>query len=92
MIYKLRLTTNALEDIERHKRSGDIKVLQKIEKLLNELRVHPATGTGKPEKLKHDFKGLYSRRINRNHRLIYDIKENIVSVVVVSAYSHYGDK
>jgi len=38
MIYKLRITTNALEDIQRHKKSGDKKLLQKIEVLLGELR------------------------------------------------------
>jgi len=54
--------------------------------------VHPRTGTGQPEKLKHDLEGLYSRRINRKHRLVYNIKEEIVTVIVLSAYSHYGDK
>jgi toxin YoeB len=92
MRYTLRFTPNALQDIERHKNSGDRKLLQKIEILLNELREHPTSGTGKPEMLKHDFKGLYSRIINRNHRLIYDIKQDIVTVIVVSLYSHYGDK
>ena len=92
MIYRLRFTTNALKDIQQHKKSGDKKLLQKIEVLLNELREHPRTGTGQPEKLKHDLEGLYSRRINRKHRLVYEIEDEIITVIVLSAYSHYGDK
>jgi len=92
MTYVLRITPEAVNDIKRHKKSGDKKLLQKIEILLEELREHPETGTGRPEKLKHDLEGFYSRRINNKHRLIYEIVEEIVTVIVVSAYSHYQDK
>lgn len=54
--------------------------------------VHPTTGTGQPEKLKFDLKGLYSRRITKKHRLIYSINESIVTVHILSAFDHYGDK
>lgn len=92
MSYTLEFSENALEDIEKHKKSGDQSTLKKIRQLLNELREHPATGTGQPEKLKHDLTGLYSRRINRKHRLVYSIKDEVVTVYVLSAWSHYGDK
>ena len=92
MSYVLEFSKTALEDIEKHKRSGDKATLKKIEKLLNELMEHPTVGTGQPEKLKHDLAGLYSRRINRKHRLIYSINEMIVTVNVLGAWSHYGDK
>lgn len=92
MSFTLEFTKTALEDIEKHKLAGDKKVLSKLEQLLNELREHPLTGTGKPEALRHDLQGLYSRRINRKHRLVYGIKEESVVVIVVSAYTHYGDK
>jgi len=91
-MYKLRFTTNALRDIQRHKKSGEKKLLKKLAVLLEELREHPATGTGQPEKLKHKLEGLYSRRINKKHRLVYSIDENIVVVFVLSAYRHYSDK
>jgi len=90
--YSLRLTSNVVEDIKRHKKSGDKKILQKIGDLLEELKEHPRTGTGQPEKLRHNLEGFYSRRIDRKHRLIYEIEEEIITVIVVSAYSHYGDK
>ena len=68
MTYTLRLTLAAVKDIKRHKKSGDKKLLEKIAVLLEELREHPRTGTGQPEKLKHNLDGFYSRRINRKHR------------------------
>ena len=92
MKYKLELTRTALSDIEKHKKSGDRAILIKISKLLNELMEHPQIGTGKPEKLKYDLEGLYSRRINKKHRLVYNIKNEIITVLVLSAHSHYEDK
>jgi len=92
MSYTLDFSKTALADIEKHKKSGDKPTLKKIEKLLNELMEHPITGTGQPEMLKHDLAGLYSRRINKKHRLVYSINEQIITVYVLSAWSHYGDK
>jgi len=92
MSYIIEFTYIALSDIEQHKNSGDQKILKKIRKLLKELAEHPLVGTGQPEKLKHDFQGYYSRRINKKHRIIYSINEEIITVVVLSAYGHYGDK
>ncbi len=92
MSYTLEFSNTALIDIEKHKKSGDKPTLRKIEKLLNELMKHPITGTGQPEMLKHDLAGLYSRRINKKHRLVYAINEQIVTVNILSAWSHYGDK
>lgn len=53
MKYEIELTASALEDILKHKKSGDIKTIKKINSLLNELREHPTKETGKLEKLKH---------------------------------------
>ena len=92
MSYTLEFSETALEDIEKHKKSGDRIVLKKIEKLLNELMKHPTTGTGQPEMLKHNLVGLYSRRINKKHRLVYSINEKVVTVYVLSAWSHYKEK
>ena len=92
MSYTLEFSETALADIEKHKKSGDKAVLKKIEKLLNELMVHPTTGTGQPEQLKHNLTGLYSRRINQKHRSVYSINEEVVTVHVLSAWAHYGDK
>jgi len=92
MSYLLEFSDQALEDIDKHKKTGDQSVLKKIQRLLNELMEHPREGTGQPEMLKHELAGLYSRRINRKHRLVYSIEDEKVIVYVLSAYSHYGDK
>ena len=92
MSYTLAFSENALADIEKHKKSGDKAALKKIDKLLNELMEHPTTGTGQPEQLKYNLTGLYSRRINQKHRLVYSIDDQVVTVHVLSAWAHYGDK
>ncbi|WP_083488657.1 Txe/YoeB family addiction module toxin [Pedobacter borealis] len=53
---------------------------------------HPTTGAGKPELKKYNLSGLYSRRITQKHRLVYQINGEEVSVLVLAAAGHYGDK
>lgn len=89
MTYQIEFTDLALKDIKKLKKSGNSAVLKKLRRLLNELREHPQSGTGKPERLKHDFNGYWSRRINKEHRLIYAIEEQRVVVVIISAFGHY---
>ncbi len=91
MIYKLLFSKNALDDIRFHRKSGDRAVLTKMDQLLNELLLHPSSGTGQTEKLKHELSGKFSRRINRKHRLIYQIDELSRTVIVLSAKAHYED-
>ena len=55
--------------------------------LLRDILRDPFEGIGKPEPLKYQFKGYWSRRIDHEHRLIYSVTEN--SIVVMSCYSHY---
>jgi toxin YoeB len=78
MSYPLDFTEKALEDIESHRKSGNKPLLNKLLILLEELTEHPYTGTGKPEPLKFNLAGLWSRRINRKHRLVYEVEEKIV--------------
>lgn len=92
MSYTLKLTPVAIEDIEFHKRSGNRAILKKLSVLFNELIVHPATGTGKPEEMKYNFAGYWSRRINSKHRLVYSIENEIVTVIILQARGHYKDK
>ncbi|HQW12540.1 MAG TPA: Txe/YoeB family addiction module toxin [Saprospiraceae bacterium] len=85
--YTLRFSEQAKEDIRQHKKSGNKSVVNKIILLLEELVLHPFTGTGKPEPLKHSLAGCWSRRINKEHRLVYDIIEG--NVLILSAKGHY---
>ena len=65
---------------------------KKALKLIAELYDHPKTGTGKPKPLGGDRAGQWSRRITDKHRLIYEIHEHEVVVLVLAAYGHYDDK
>ena len=71
-------------------KAGDKATLKKLNTLLDELYDHPKTGTGKPEQLK-GYLNRWSRRITEKHRLVYEIQEEIVIVLVISVYGHYDD-
>lgn len=90
-MYKLDYTDEAKLDMQRLKHD-EPKAFQKLGKLLEELMDHPQTGTGKPEQLKGERAGQWSRRITKKHRLIYTINGTKVTVLVLSAYGHYDDK
>lgn len=92
MEYKLLLTDTAISHIEEWRKSGDKASINKIYKLFEELKQHPMTGTGQPEALRNNLVGYWSRRINRKDRMVYKIENEVVSVVVISLKSHYGDK
>jgi toxin YoeB len=88
--WELLFKPKALADRDALKKSGNKPLMRKIQQLLEELELHPETGTGKPEKLVADLAEYWSRRINSKHRLIYKIHEN--SVEVYSMSGHYSDK
>jgi toxin YoeB len=92
MSYTIELTKEAIENIEKHKKSGDKKILIKIDKLLNELREHPLSGTGKPERLKYFELATWSRRISDKHRMVYRIEDDRIIVIVLAFWGHYDDK
>lgn len=87
MSYRLDFTKQAQEDIAFHKKSGNKSVVSKIAVLLEELTEHPLTGTGKPEQLKRSLSGLWSRRISKEHRLVYEVFDT--AVLVHFAKGHY---
>lgn len=89
MSYIIDLSVQAKKDIEKHRKSGNKSVLKKIELILKELKENPYSGTGKVEKLKYELAGKLSRRINKEHRIVYSVNDNVVAVNVLSAYSHY---
>ena len=76
MNYELKFNIEALSDIEKHKKAGNLQLLKKIDSILTELRQHPKTGTGRPEQLKGFDTPTWSRRISQQHRLVYQVFEN----------------
>lgn len=87
MPYHLDFSDQANKDIIFHKKSGNKTLLKKLFELLEELTEHPTSGSGKPEQLKHNLAGYWSRRINQKHRLIYKILNDTVQIY--SAKGHY---
>jgi toxin YoeB len=90
--FRIEITQVAEKDFAKHFKSGNKSNIITIQKILLELENTPFHGIGKPEKLKHQFSGLWSRRINQKDRLIYKVNEEIVTIFIVSAMGHYSDK
>ena len=68
------------------------KAFAKAQRFLEEMKVPPKTGTGHPEPLRGDRTGQWSRQITKKHRMVYEIHETEVIVLVLTAYGHYDDK
>ena len=88
-MYTVEYLPEAIEDIQKIKKIGKNSIKRKLEKLQEELKEHPKTGTGKPEYLK--YKKCWSRRIDEEHRLCYEIHDDVVIVLVLSAFGHYEE-
>lgn len=91
MTYNVLVTKEAQNDLKKLLQSEQ-QAYKKALKLIAELYEHPRTGTGKPEELTGNRSGQWSRRISNKHRLVYEIHDTEVVVLVLTAYGHYGDK
>jgi toxin YoeB len=80
------LEAAAFEDMQFWAKN-DLKLLKKIIELIADIQKTPFAGIGKPEALKHDYKGFWSRRINDEHRLVYSITTE--EIIVVACRYHY---
>jgi len=69
--------------------TGDKKTLKKINQLIKDIDRNGYDGIGKPEPLKYEFQGWWSRRIDEEHRLVYRIVDN--EIHIFSCRYHYGD-
>jgi toxin YoeB len=65
----------------------DKKILKRINRLIKDIRRHPFSGIGKPEPLKYQLQGCWSRRISDEHRLVYELAEDAVKII--SCRYHY---
>lgn len=90
-MYRIKFTEEAIDNVTRLEKS-EPQAYKKLEKFLQELRLHPITGTGHPRQLSGDRAGQWSRSITKEHRLVYQIDGTEVLVLVLSAYGHYDDK
>jgi toxin YoeB len=65
----------------------DRKILKRINEMIKDIQRTPYTGLGKPEPLKYDLTGFWSRRIDREHRLVYQVYGN--EILIYSCRYHY---
>lgn len=91
MEYTIKYQRQAVQDAARLQKS-EPNAFKKLLKLEAELREHPRTGTGHPEQLKGNRNNQWSRRITEKHRLVYEIHDTEVVVLVLTAYGHYEDR
>lgn len=80
----------AIEDVDFWKTSGNIIAQNRISKLLKDIAEHPFTGIGKPKPLKHNLQSTWSRKINDEHRIIYELYDG--NIHIFSLQGHYFDK
>lgn len=79
----------ASEDLEHWKSTGNSRILKRIRDLLADIQEHPFIGLGKPEPLKGNLQGKWSRRITDEHRMVYSISSGRIYVYVFSLKGHY---
>ena len=77
----------ALDDLEFWRQSGNNKIQKKISTLIQAIESNPFLGVGKPEALKYELSGKWSRRINQEHRIIYKMEEQVLKIY--SLKDHY---
>ena len=64
-------------------------IVKRIQTLLKDIAEHPFSGIGKPEPLKYEFTGMWSRRINEEHRLVYSVDDECITIFILSMRYHY---
>ncbi len=80
----------AIDDIKFWKKSGQKTIQDKIARLVEDIKLTPYTGLGKPEALKYELSGFWSREIDKGNRLIYKLSNNQINII--SLRGHYLDK
>lgn len=78
----------AEEDLIFWKNSGNKQIQKKISELIADTRQNPFAGLGQPEPLKHRLSGMWSRRINSEHRMVYDVTEDKVNIYSLRGHYH----
>ena len=87
-MYKIVFSEDARKDLKELKKKAPYAI-EKLSRLLEEMQIHPRTGTGQVEVLKGYDGNVYSRRITREHRVVYRVCDEVVEVLVLSAFGHY---
>lgn len=81
-------TVDAIKDLKHWKKKNDAAIEHRINELLADICEHPFSGIGNPEALKYELSNYWSRRINKEHRLVYQLIDD-TTIEVVSLRFHY---
>lgn len=90
-MYRIIFTREAQQQLLKLQRSVP-QAMKKLQRILVELREHPRSGTGQIEQLRHYQEETWSRRLTREHRIVYRICEDRVEILVLAVWGHYNDK
>lgn len=82
-------TEKAIEDLSYWKKIGNKVVQKRITQLISGIEDNPFKGIGKPEALKYELSGFWSRRIDKEHRLVYKVYEKESLIEIHSLKGHY---
>lgn len=88
MKWSLNLTKDAKKDLKFFQKNAPA-LYEKCFTLIEDIVKTPEAGIGKPEKLKYSKKNLYSRRVNREHRLVYIVNSKKKEILIISMRKHY---
>lgn len=84
---EIEYSIQAKEDLAHWKKTNNVAILKKLRALIESISENPYTGIGKPELLKHNLTGCWSRRINQEHRIIYEVTGDVIHIL--SLKDHY---
>ena len=87
-MYRIVFSNDAKKDLKELSKKAP-QAVKKLSKLLEEIQEHPRIGTSQVEPLKGYDGNVYSRRITHEHRLVYRIYDEVIEVLVLSAFGHY---
>jgi toxin YoeB len=82
----VQFSPTAIEELRKFK-SGNQNLAFKVFELITDIQSTPFLGLGKPEGLKGNYQGFWSRRINDEHRLIYTVTDELI--IIHSCFGHY---
>ena len=90
--YIVKISKAAEKDLSLLKKLGKKSDIEKVNTIFEEIEENPRLGIGKPEQLKYYDGEVWSRRINKKDRFVYEIYEGEILIVVIQALGHYSDK
>ena len=91
MIYKITVSRNVEKVVAKWKKSDPI-LYKKFSNVIHDMMDHPRTGLGRPEALVGGGDITYSRRIDAKNRIVYEIHDDIVEILILDVEGHYNDK